>query len=155
MRERGHGWAILGLAGLLSCVDTGSPRPEATAGPVITTQRWQADAGACADDDGDGYGPYCDLGDDCDDSDPGVHEGCLSCGHGPQQGCPCGDGDEPVECHSARPEPDQHGRLTCSVGQRTCESGAWGECVYEGTFPAEPADDPMRSIDDPARFCGN
>ncbi len=31
---------------------------------------------ACVDEDTDGYGQDCDLGPDCDDSDPQVHAGC-------------------------------------------------------------------------------
>jgi len=32
---------------------------------------------SCVDDDGDGYGADCDKGEDCDDEDETIHEGCV------------------------------------------------------------------------------
>ncbi|MFH2006416.1 MAG: DUF4215 domain-containing protein [bacterium] len=48
----------------------------------------------CVDNDADGYGVDCDRGDDCDDADPGIHEGCPLCGNGVvDHGEECDDGN--------------------------------------------------------------
>ena len=55
--------------------------------------------------DGDGYGLGCALGDDCNDSDPGINPGALDlCGDGVDQDCD-NDTDDLV--------PDNQGELYC------------------------------------------
>jgi hypothetical protein len=50
-------------------------------------------------------------------------------------GCPCDERrDAPVECHSDSPVEDEHGRLRCLVGDRACEDGVWGSCVYSSEY---------------------
>jgi formylglycine-generating enzyme required for sulfatase activity len=45
---------------------------------LVVTLAWPSVVRAeCRDQDGDGYGPGCALGDDCNDLDPGVHPGAV------------------------------------------------------------------------------
>lgn len=56
-----------------------------------------------------------------------------------REGCPC-DTDEAVECGSVKEERGPY--VICSLGQRSCVEGKWGECVAVGelqkikTYPA-------------------
>src|SRR5512134_2464466 len=53
----------------------------------------------------------------------------------PREGCACDpERDAPVECHSPRVVADEHGRLRCLVGERACDDGVWGTCVYETAY---------------------
>jgi len=52
-----------------------------------------SDCGLCSDPDGDGYGVGCDLGDDCDESDPGLNPGIADLyGDGVDTNCDGVDG---------------------------------------------------------------
>lgn len=84
----------------------------------------------CEDEDGDGFGTYCDSGRDCDDSDPEVTDLCYRCADD-NPGCPCEPGTRPQWCN---PE-DQHvvidgvtGTLVCDEGTQYCREGQWSEC---------------------------
>lgn len=58
------------------------------------------DGSSCVDNDGDGYGVGCDLGDDCDDTDDTIHTGCDDCvdmdgdGHDANVPAICPSGDD-------------------------------------------------------------
>ncbi len=65
------------------------------------------DAPACVDDDGDGYGVGCALGDDCDDAAAGIAGPCEA------DGCPVGwvlipAGDFEMGCNVGEPCDDVH-----------------------------------------------
>jgi hypothetical protein len=125
----------------------GSPVDPADPGPGEPAQ-------TCIDDDSDGFGALCAAGADCDDDDASIHEGCVHCGANPQADCPC-DAAEPVECHSGAPQPDEHGRLRCMVGDRSCVAGAWGECVFTDSYPVDSPAGGMRTATGPPVACGN
>ncbi len=114
-----------------------------------TAEEPASDRSSCLDIDLDGYGIGCVAGSDCDDANPLVHVGCLSCGRHAQHGCPCDpERDVPVECHSGAPVPDEHGRLRCLAGERSCEGGTWSECVYTDSYSLDPGE--FRNHNDPA-----
>lgn len=53
----------------------------------------------------------------------------------PGPGCACDPAtDVPVECHSDSVVEDEHGRLRCFVGARSCEDGVWGACAFAGSY---------------------
>jgi formylglycine-generating enzyme required for sulfatase activity len=65
------------------------------------------DVPVCLDDDGDGYGTGCDLGEDCDDTTAGITGPCDS------DGCPAGwvlvpAGDFEMGCNIGEPCDDVH-----------------------------------------------
>jgi streptogramin lyase len=111
---------IAALAVTTACSD---PEPRVQNPPPGTT---------CVDDDGDGYGINCDLGLDCDDSDP---LRALSCDAAPDAGpvvqppdhcapgarlpgCPCAGTEDPVDCYDG--EGDTLGVGICHGGSRYC-----------------------------------
>ena len=106
-----------------------------------------ADPECFADYDGDGYGPNCPAGEDCNDNDPERHDDCSSCRPGiPQLGCDCFGTEDPFDCHSQELYDDGHGRLRCRVGKQYCsedvggtsETGfAWGECLDDQGNPVD------------------
>ncbi len=64
----------------VTCDDLGYP-----GGGTPSCTACQPDSSTCCqDEDGDGYGPHCTLGEDCDDSAPGVTGPCQT------SGCPAG-----------------------------------------------------------------
>lgn len=106
------------VAAFGSCVDQ-TPRP---AGP---------------DPSGDEEGPAAGGAPDgfADDGDLDVAD-CRS----PRAGCPCDAKDDAaVECHSDRPTEDEHGRMRCLVGERSCEGGVWGSCVFTSSYDVSPS----------------
>lgn len=83
----------------------------------------------CADGDGDGYGPHCEAGPDCDDTDPTRALNCerppSDCEADPEAvGCPCIGGNQ--ACYDGAPE--TIGVSTCVEGRRRCAEGRWTEC---------------------------
>jgi len=52
----------------------------------------------------------------------------------PNQGCPCDGQAEVVECGKVVEQHTDY--VTCSVGHRSCDNGAWGECLGERTTQA-------------------
>lgn len=136
---------------LAGCGQDAPPRP----GPPDEIETPEpTDRCADFDVDGDGFGQSCEAGGDCDEGDPAVHEGCITCGTRPQEGCACED-EAPVECHSGAPVPDEHGRLRCEVGHRDCLDGVWGTCVYEDSFPVDSAAGGMRTVQGNPTPCAN
>ena len=86
----------------------------------------------CIDEDGDGYGLNCDLGIDCDDSDPLRALSCEAiadagpvitppehCEPGARlPGCPCAGNEEPIDCYDGAGE--TLGVGICHAGSRYC-----------------------------------
>jgi hypothetical protein len=104
------------------------------AGPAPSKPRRDAgeDEYTCVDEDGDGFGKYCDKGADCDDTDPNVTDLCRRCAQ-PKLDCPCKTGTMPLECDP----PDMHvqgGTLVCSEGTRYCRAGFWSDCEIIGDY---------------------
>jgi hypothetical protein len=138
---------LLAAVLVAACGDEQAPQLPPSGGTADEPLAPDADR-ACGDIDLDGYGLGCAAGPDCDDANPLFHDGCLSCGRNPQHGCPCdAEEDDPVECHSGAPAPDERGRLRCLAGQRSCEDGAWSECVYTDSYLTGPGE--FRSHNDP------
>src|SRR5690349_7564960 len=85
------------------------------------------DAGTvCVDEDQDGFGRNCALGQDCDDHTATITNQCLKCAHD-EAGCACSADQQPVSCFL----PDQDladGNVMCREGTRTCRSGVWSGC---------------------------
>ncbi|MBW2462138.1 MAG: hypothetical protein JRH11_10865 [Deltaproteobacteria bacterium] len=85
----------------------------------------------CIDEDGDGYGAGCALGDDCDDSNAGRETDCETvpppdCTLDPfGTGCPCLVGSV-TGCYAGPEETRDVG--SCRVGRATCINGHWGLC---------------------------
>jgi hypothetical protein len=133
--------AWLGCAVVLGCGggDDGMPEEEA---PIATN----GDSGTtrdCTDEDGDGFGKYCEEGSDCDDSDPEITDECRRCAR-PNKDCPCESGTKPVECDPKDVETVQNGVkgvLVCTEGARYCRDGAWSDCeiiwMYTTFVPTE------------------
>lgn len=84
----------------------------------------------CEDVDGDGFGPGCELGDDCDPRNAARTDDCdivppPDCVADPlATGCPCIGGV--AECYGADPATLAHG--ACQVGSAICVGGTWGLC---------------------------
>ncbi len=91
----------------------------------------------CIDLDRDGYGPYCDLGPDCDDSNPyinpGMEEVCgdeldNNCNSYTDERCSCSEGQiEP--CYEAPTHTLNIGE--CKEGYKVCENGKFSTCKYQ------------------------
>ncbi len=86
----------------------------------------------CIDEDGDGFGKYCDKGADCDDDDAQVTDECRRCATR-RAGCPCEPGTEPVRCDPPDIEVDG-GILVCSDGTRYCRDAKWSTCEVIGDY---------------------
>ena len=91
----------------------------------------------CNDPDRDGYGPGCELGDDCLPADPsgnpGASEQCgdrtdNDCDGTVDEGCPCTEG-EVVACYTGPRDTDGVG--PCHGGFQQCVDGVWTECESE------------------------
>jgi hypothetical protein len=100
----------------------------------------------CIDEDGDGYGPGCALGPDCDDGSRRVHPGAEElCGDGidnncdgqVDEGCPCRDGAV-QRCYTGRTGTEGVG--ICRAGFQVCDNERWGLCLNEVTPQEEVCD---------------
>lgn len=90
----------------------------------------------CIDEDEDGFGKHCDMGVDCDDSDPDVTDECRRCVQAAKD-CPCTPGTKPMGCVP----PVKHvagGTLVCKEGNRYCRSGYWSDCETIGQYVFVP-----------------
>ena len=108
---------------LLACVND-APRP--TAQRSTSSDEGDTAILGCEDVDGDGFGPWCAPGEDCDDEDPAITDACYRCVV-PNEGCSCDMEARPTAC-----DVDTNGQITedtCYVGQRTCVQGIWGRCA--------------------------
>ncbi len=92
----------------------------------------ETSAEACVDADGDGFGPHCEDGPDCDDADDTIFEGCDTCAE-PEEGCGCAPDTLPVECTLSSMQVGDDNML-CKTGKRYCRDRHWTECVGVGTF---------------------
>jgi hypothetical protein len=128
-------WASLAVVlslfvGAWSCGDDDAPPKKAV------HRDGGGDEYECVDEDGDGFGKYCDKGADCDDSDPNVTDICRRCAQ-PRLGCPCKAGTEPMQCDP----PDmkvEGGTLVCSEGTRYCRDGFYSDCEIIGQYVLVP-----------------
>ena len=106
--------------------------------PAEPTDGGDGDGGnQCQDADGDGYGPGCPAGPDCDDEDPSANPGAEEkCADGKDNDCD-GETDEPdcgctpgevVSCYQGPAGTEGVG--ICSAGHATCRGDrSWGECL--------------------------
>lgn len=119
--------------------------------------------GVCVDSDLDGFGFQCAAGNDCNDNDSLVHEGCDRCAD-PNEGCACEDGAEAVSC--ALPyELTSSGGLLCRTGMRYCRDARWTACEGISSFVVstpqklrfklQGLDGDASTSDASARTCGN
>jgi hypothetical protein len=112
-----------------SCGDDAAP-------PKTTSHRDAGDEFTCQDEDGDGYGKYCDKGADCDDTDPNITDICRRCRQ-PTVDCPCKAGTMPMKCTP----PDiqvEGGTLVCSEGTRYCRDSLYSDCEIIGQYVLVP-----------------
>ncbi len=85
-------------------------------------------AAECVDRDRDGYGPGCELGEDCDEDNAGRNVDCVTvpppdCSENPSAtGCPCLAGSRST-CLE-----DTAGVGVCLAGTTRCVSGFWNVC---------------------------
>lgn len=108
---------------------------DAPPGNVSTGHNDHEDAGStdtlCVDEDEDGYGVDCDLGADCDDTDPTQTNACFLCAQRPSKGCPCEPGTKPKSCDPEDVRTTRNGvmgTLVCTEGYQYCRDGALSEC---------------------------
>ena len=86
-------------------------------------------SGDCLDADGDGFGPGCDAGSDCDDDDADRAESCDS---EPCEGAGCPGACEEGATKDCRVDLTKNGIVeSCFVGVRVCVLGAWSACGSE------------------------
>jgi hypothetical protein len=120
----------VGLLGVWACGDDEAP-PNTT-----KPTRDAGDEFECVDKDSDGFGTYCDDGNDCDDDDPEVTDECIRCAR-VREGCKCEPGTEPLGCDPPDKKADG-GILVCSEGTRYCRDGSWGICEVIGDYVFVP-----------------
>jgi hypothetical protein len=99
----------------------------------------------CIDKDGDGYGPNCTFGSDCDDADPEVTNQCFRCAH-IAQGCPCEPGQPAIPCF-LEPIQTEEGQVVCNEGTRFCREGVWSDCESIRSFIALESDQSTALVD--------
>jgi hypothetical protein len=90
-------------------------------------------ADECRDADGDGRGPGCERGEDCDDANPRLGERCdeqsRACVEEPSaEGCPCLAGAR-RECYRGPEGTAEVG--VCRAGKRFCAGDVWSACEGE------------------------
>lgn len=119
--------AALFAAGLglhVGCSDGGDRLPASPGLDIVGPGRSDAST-SCKDGDGDGFGSGCTAGTDCDDSDPEVTDACYRC-LTPNDDCPCDTEGQVVDCGEVSSQVGN--RVTCIVGERTCNGGVWSGC---------------------------
>jgi streptogramin lyase len=83
----------------------------------------------CVDEDGDGFGPHCERGPDCDDEEATLATRCPSapdCDDDPfAPGCTCFLGEHRA-CYPGPPETLDV--ASCRGGEQTCASTVWTAC---------------------------
>jgi sugar lactone lactonase YvrE len=109
------------LPGLAACGanSNGNPWDAATDSDAAT------EVLTCTDLDGDGRGPGCSEGGDCDDSDPDVWDDCDNCASTHAEGCACEAGDS-FFCYEGPAGTEGVG--PCQRGVRSCIAGQLGPC---------------------------
>jgi len=81
----------------------------------------------CIDSDGDGFGPNCLKGVDCDDKNPNFAIVCPDCTKANHPGCACTG--VAANCYTGKAQ--WIGKGTCSAGVQLCKTGFWGGCKGE------------------------
>ncbi|MEQ9072578.1 MAG: MopE-related protein [Sandaracinaceae bacterium] len=112
------------VLGLAACDAESRPRDSGTDGGV--TPDTGVDAGACVDDDEDGYGEGCMLGPDCDDSSAAISPAAVEVCNGADDDCD-GATDEEI------------GAPSCALTEGVC-AGATARCGPEGFLECEATD---------------
>lgn len=126
--------ALALLGGAFACGDEGGTLEGLRADAGLGGAAQGGSAGAapnvpgCVDLDGDGFGPGCPQGGDCDEQDPSVTSECYRC-NTPNEGCECPTEGQVAECGEVTSRVGNV--VTCSVGQRTCTGGRWSACSAE------------------------
>ena len=82
---------------------------------------------ACLDPDGDGFGPNCDKGADCDNNNPNFSVVCPDCTKQNYAGCPCKG--VAANCYGGQAE--WLGKGQCQAGVQLCKQNYWSECKGE------------------------
>jgi hypothetical protein len=117
------GVALVSL--LLSACGGDDTKPSSREGDVELGA--DTDKPSCQDADGDGYGPHCEAGDDCDDADDTVFEECGVCSD-VREGCLCDAAAVPIDCKVPL-DKIEGDPLLCKVGKRYCRDGVWSDCI--------------------------
>ena len=123
--------------GLVGCGDEDGSPPG-----TVSVSTEDAGTEPCVDEDGDGYGANCKLGDDCNDSDTSITNQCVACTKVVKAGCPCEPGTKPMACDPEDIKTTRNGirgTLVCSEGTRYCRDGFYSDCeaLVEYTFTAD------------------
>jgi streptogramin lyase len=89
----------------------------------------------CEDLDGDGYGPGCYIGNDCDDGNPHFNVYCPPCEYQTTAGCPCEQANLVEFCYEG--DPAEVGIGVCALGERYCDGQYWSECLGQAVATPE------------------
>jgi len=81
----------------------------------------------CIDPDGDGFGPNCAKGADCDNKNPKFSVVCPDCTKKNYAGCAC----KGVAANCFSGQAQWLGKGQCQAGVQLCKAGFWGECKGE------------------------
>lgn len=132
--------------GLLLTANQGCSGEDPSSAPGASAPPAPADTLAgCEDNDGDGFGPSCAAGSDCDDGDPQVTNQCYRCQEPGTEGCACAAEGSQAPCGVTVSQ--QQASLECGKGVSRCENGGWTKCEVTSTFtyqkPATPGLDAL------------
>ncbi|HKP64278.1 MAG TPA: EB domain-containing protein [Polyangiales bacterium] len=130
-------WPLFAVLLLVACADS-------ERSPLVSGGGDGPDANLCTDEDGDGYGDGCAQGGDCNDEDPAIHRGCLTCSR-PAEGCLCESSSKPVSCY-LDPSFGNEGAVMCHEGTRYCRNGTWSGCESIFTYPKPDASTPTQAV---------
>ncbi len=133
MNRSRHEYCLLVFFVCAACAEDADYRTSAFSGIETGDARR-----SCVDNDGDGYGQNCTIGNDCDDADPEVTNGCFRCAH-VVQGCPCEPGQPAISCF-LEPTQTEDGRVVCHEGTRFCREGFWSDCESIRSYLALDSD---------------
>ncbi|MBI2896205.1 MAG: hypothetical protein HYY06_21785 [Deltaproteobacteria bacterium] len=94
---------------------------------------WQrAGEPECIDEDGDGFGAGCAIGEDCDDGSDLFHDDCELCETEHLTGCRCDPETDDDEPFYTGPD-DTEGVGECRAGRRGCVDGRWAVTLQDRT----------------------
>lgn len=132
--------------GLLLTANQGCSGEDPSLTPGASAPSAPADTLAgCEDSDGDGFGPNCAAGSDCDDGDPQATNQCYRCQEPGAEGCACAAEGSQAPCGVTVSR--QEASLECGKGVARCENGSWTACEVTSTFthekPAAPGLDAL------------
>ncbi len=92
----------------------------------------------CVDADQDGYGKHCNLGVDCDDSNPNFTVFCPPCQFQNAEGCKCSQNGLVEFCYDG--DPADVGQGECRMGERRCDGKYWSNCAGQVVAKGEACD---------------